>query len=199
MSTSKKGLSKPKSNPESSEKRAIIKGESQEEKAERARRLYEEGMKTASEEIEFDRKVKGSRLVWHDLYTLEVAEPKRNISWNKNPDWEKIPHKHFFHTVDSDGKKQKYSTAANGHVHEIVVKGVDEDGKPIVECGPAKVISRKRVFNLDESKFEQHTHEVSYRKSEQVVLREYSKEFLKQQSAIEADMMGASKKPAGLQ
>ena len=174
--------------------------ETKEEKQARAEALLK--AETEASSHSFERRVRGDEEVWHDLIRLEVASPRRNISFHedaaKNPIWETIPHKHFYHTVDSDGKPQAYATPANGHTHKVEIVGKDESGKPIVKVGPAIVIVKKEVFNLNTTKLDQHTHEASYIHSEKFKKRTYSQDFLVAQSKVEADMVKASKAPAGV-
>lgn len=162
----------------------------------------EEMFKKEQEQQSFNRRVRGDEEVWHDLIRLEMAEPRRNISFHENseqnPIWERIPHKHFYHSVDSDGNPQKYATPANGHTHEIKIVGKDEDGKPIVEVGDAVVIIKNKEFPLKTSKMDNHRHEATYIHSEKFQKRVYSEDFLKKQSQVDRDMHNAMKAPAGV-
>lgn len=47
-----------------------------------------------------------------------------------------IEHVHFFHTVNSNGQPQQYTSPVAGHVHQIKW-GVDSEGNLVAECGPA--------------------------------------------------------------
>jgi len=164
--------------------------------------IAEEMFKKEQEQAEFKRRVRGDEEVWHDLIRLEMAEPRRNISFHENADqnpiWERIPHKHFYHTVDSDGNPQKYATPANGHTHEIKIIGKDEEGKPIVEVGDAVVIIKNKEFPLKTSKMDNHRHEATYIHSEKFQKRVYSEDFLKKQSQVDSDMNNALKAPVGV-
>lgn len=181
-------------------KKATKKVESPEDKQARAEAMLKQDMANASQP-DFNRRVKGTEEVWHDLFRLDVAEPRKNISFQEGKEfalWEKMPHKHFFHSVDSDGKKQIYATPALGHTHKVEVVGADEDGKPILEVGPAVVVLKNKEYKLNEDKMDVHVHEAAYIKSEKVKKRTYSEEFLKHQSEIEKDMVAASRAPSGV-
>lgn len=164
--------------------------------------IAEEIFAKEQQQAEFKRRVRGEDEVWHDLIRLETAEPRRNISFHEDaeqhPIWERIPHKHFYHTVDSDGKPQKYATPANGHTHEIKIIGKDEDGKPIVEVGDAVVIIKGKEYPLKTSRMDNHRHEASYIHSEKFKKRVYSEDFLKKQSEVERDMNKALQPPSGV-
>jgi hypothetical protein len=128
----------------------------------------------------------------HDLYCLENAELVRNISWNpKSPLWEPFDHKHFFHSYDSDGKKQTRSVPALGHFHPMIEEKTSADGLPTMRCGPAM----KEVMMLDDNgqykktavelpKREQHVHVVTYRSSEKLTTRKMNNVALQAQNEI---------------
>lgn len=125
-----------------------------------------------------ERKYKDNLTFDHDLYRLETTEMVRNMSWNKKPMWENFDHKHFFHTFDSEGRKQTKSTAALGHFHPMILEQSAE-GVPVVKCGPAM----KEVLMRDEDTGEYkktaielkgreaHVHPVNYLHSERLKTR----------------------------
>lgn len=132
------------------------------------------------------RKYKDALEFDHDLFELETAEVQKNMSWNKVKNWEKFPHKHFFHTFDSDGRKQTRSTAALGHWHKMEVVEQGEGEPPMVTCGPAFIekmiadedgVYRKTAIELVGK--EAHTHGVNYRYSDKLKARKPNSESLK--------------------
>ena len=126
-----------------------------------------------------------------DLFKLEVATCNLNKGWNDAINLESVEHVHFFHTYDSDGKlmgkreangetKGKTNSVA-GHFHEIVFedRGPNKPVEIISVSGPMREVKRRvrgkwvRVVepidpNLDDS----HTHDVIYRRTENVKMRE---------------------------
>ena len=122
------------------------------------------------------RVLKGSETVFHDLYKLESSVMRKNVSYTKIPVLEPIEHCHWFHSVDSNGKKLDRTHAVGGHYHKIELKEID--GELTATCGPAiySIVSPnspngKRELSPD---YDQHTHRVSYIRSEQVTIRKYN-------------------------
>lgn len=134
-----------------------------------------------------------------DCYLFEVADAKKNIAW-EGIQIEDTPHVHYFHTFDSQGRKKSYTQAIAGHVHEVKVTPQGEGKAPIVECtsGPLKLVKMKnRYTNKYERKYvainewDEHTHEVEYKRSELVAKRTINAEAVKvqtQQSQRAADI-----------
>lgn len=153
---------------------------------------------TPKKKAEFKRKYRGTQILDHDLFKLEVAIMKRNISWNKKPRWVDVEHVHFFHTIDSSGRTQTTSNKVGGHYHLVQVQKnpdgslvVDEDGTPIVNVGPAIQDVQVRDPETGEVRLEartlpqdSHTHEASYRGSEKISPRKINKEAIKVETDI---------------
>lgn len=151
------------------------------------------------------RMLERTQLVYHDLYKLLPADTIKKISpvdptlsdeQNDQaypPEWRTVPHKHFYHTTNSDGKKQIYCAPAAGHFHEVTTHE-DEDGNLTAECGPPLVMSRGKVCGYKNDK---HIHEVEYMESEQITKRVRSKEAAKMMTAISAEETNALKGSAG--
>lgn len=132
----------------------------------------------------------------HDLFKLKVESMMKNVSWTKEePDYRPVEHCHMFHTIDSSGKPQKYSTAQGGHFHEMEV--VYKDGVPEVVCksGPLEWVwikrGKRRIkvarpifdglfrdFDSENPKIpvDVHKHEVQYIKSDRIALRRINEE-----------------------
>ena len=137
--------------------------------------------KSKEQEVSIKRKFKGEEEIYHDLFCLEETETIKDVGWNpQRPLIEKFNHKHFYHTVDSDGKKQTHCTPSLGHTHEVKVVGTEEDGSPKIEIGPAVVVMKKKMGGKQSLpyKFDNHTHESRYMYSEKLSVRKYSDEAL---------------------
>jgi hypothetical protein len=84
----------------------------------------------------------------HHLFKALPASFKKNKAWKKNVvDIEDVVHQHFFHTINSMGMEQKYTTATGGHFHEIKVIPQGNGQPPRVECGPALTKVTRRLPN----------------------------------------------------
>lgn len=131
---------------------------------------------------EVKRVYKGEQEVDHDLYKLEVAQTRKNVSYIQNqPIWEPVDHCHFFHSYDSFGKKQWHASPISGHTHEVIER-IDENGNLVAECGPAiRVVNGKKLTYEND----QHTHEVNYLRSEKIKVRKVNAEHVKFLSAKE--------------
>jgi hypothetical protein len=146
------------------------------------------------------RSYKGTEQVDHDLFKLENAFLKRDLSYGGDaPLIDHITHSHHFHTVDSNGKKLDTSTSVGGHFHPVNVR-MSESGVPEISVGaPMKWVARmqgkRRVKVMTAVAFDgldddgnpivdNHTHKVSYLGSEKVTIRQASIEAAKYTAAI---------------
>ena len=147
----------------------------------------------------------GQKKIFHDLYKLSVAKMLKNMSWQPIPadEYTPIEHCHFFHTVDSSGKTQIYSTSVGGHFHIMEIEDQGDGNPPLVKCvsGPMKLARVKDPHTLKYVKkpvpvndVDSHTHEVTYLKSDEIALRKLSDEAAK---VIGANA-NLTAKPAGL-
>lgn len=141
------------------------------EAEQKARRLYQQ-------EQELD----------HDLHILEEAKVAKDHGYN--PDKPVIvhhPHKHIYHSIDSNGVAQEYCTPALGHTHKVIEKGIDENGYPYVKFGPPIVRLKKKGktqdfgyrYEGDGKRFEAHEHEVTYKFSEKIKPRRFNADLAK--------------------
>lgn len=117
------------------------------------------------------------------LFKLEVAECNQNKSWNDIPLLEPAEHVHFFHTYDSSGRKMERTNSVAGHFHVIEWQdqGPDKPAKIVSVSGPMHEVKRriqgrwkKVVEPISESLEDEHTHAISYRRSEKVRARQTS-------------------------
>jgi len=153
--------------------------------------------KEKAKKPEFKRVFKGEQEIIHDLYRLAPVAVKRNMGWNpQKPIIETTEHKHFYHNIDSDGKPQTHCGPSLGHTHEVKVIGVNEDGSPKLQVGPAVVLTREKGGKVFRPyKYDQHTHEVEYIQSEVMKPRKYDEEALKSINLMMAKESSLAKSP----
>lgn len=114
----------------------------------------------------------------HDLYRLETAKVKKNISYKEDQYiLEDVEHVHYFHSIDTAGNPQNTSVPINGHFHimELVEEATD-DSPPVYQCSkPMKWVRRRDKFTgrwlkeavpCGEQYQDFHTHKVTYKHSE---------------------------------
>lgn len=144
----------------------------------------------------------------HDLYKLELKNMKKNMAWEAGVyDIHDVNHEHFFHTMDSSGRKLKYSNMVGGHFHEMTVIPQPNGAPPIVKCGPAirevrKLVNKKMVKKFEpalryandqgEMVTDSHVHEVTYIRSNKIPTRKINDEAIK---VISQDAMKATPPP----
>ncbi len=142
---------------------------------------------------------KSTQTVDHDLFKLKVAKMIKNAGYNEEaPLIQAIEHTHFFHTVDSSGKRQTTSTATGGHHHSVVVVQ-GPNGVPTLEVsGPMRWVKKKSrgqwkrieepvtIGKGDGAEADNHAHEVEYCGSERITLRKPNMEFAKVEATLKA-------------
>lgn len=148
-----------------------------------------------TQESKTKRYLKGEKEVHHDLFRLENKVTKKNVGWGAQPIWEPVEHKHFFHSVNSDGKPQDKSAPSCGHFHYVEVKEVD--GELVATCSAPKMMRRnkqgKRV--VVDYPNDQHTHDITYMQSEVVKQRVFNEDAIKEISRIQAENSQRMKNP----
>lgn len=146
----------------------------------------------------------GDTSVHHDLFRLELATTIKNVSWNSEPLYEKMEHKHIYHSVTSDGTPQDTCCPASGHFHYVTVKEVD--GKLVAECSRPYVMGKKKVIKNGRVKFvkqavpyeaDEHTHKVTYLRSEKITRRVYNADAVKVISQIQSEEAKRMTNPLG--
>jgi len=138
--------------------------------------------------------MKGTSEIYSDLFKLDVALMKKNISWSEVPDYVNVEHCHFFHTVDSSGIPQYTSTKIGGHYHKMeIIPSATKEDPPTVKCvsGPLKKVKQKQrgrlvTVEVPAEEEDYHTHEVTYLSSETVQIRRMKPEIINMQ-AVEAN------------
>lgn len=138
------------------------------------------------------RKLKGSKNVYHDLFKLKNAPMVKILGVPDPVLMKKAPHLvrtvqlehcHIFHSIDSNGRPQKYSTHIGGHCHEIKVN-LNPDGSFKVECGPPlRRFKNSRVEPVEP--YDTHTHEVEYIESIELQARKANQEAVKYASSFQ--------------
>lgn len=129
---------------------------------------------------------KKDKIIFHDLFKLEVAKMLKNLFWYKIPPNEYVPieHCHFFHTFDSSGKKLTTSTSVGGHFHKLELKDMGKGNPPeiIGMSGPLKTVRRKNEYgkrvkeDVPVNTVDKHTHKHTYLQSDEVKLRKINSE-----------------------
>lgn len=120
----------------------------------------------------------GTEVIHSDLFKLEIADVLKNMGIDgQDPEYLKVPHTHFYHTYDSDGRKQVRCVAIAGHFHPMHEERDPEGGPPLVTCGPATKQVRKKVKGKfitveEELHDDPHVHEVTYIRSNEVAKRQ---------------------------
>lgn len=122
----------------------------------------------------------------HDLFKAELSTMKKNVSFSAgSPQIEEVEHVHFYHSHDSSGTPQKYTSAIGGHFHEIIHTVIDKKtGETKASCGPAlrhtykkfkngkgkKVVDSIQYHNEENDTYikDNHTHELTYMRSEEI-------------------------------
>ena len=159
----------------------------------------------------FQRVTKGNREFNHDLFKLGVANFKKNISLTPgDPQLIDVEHCHFFHSFDSRGREQIKCTPQAGHWHQIIVHRdedgeimMDENGRPMIECGPPIKHNYKRIkgavrkvagpvrfrgqdeFGNEGYSVDDHTHEIIYIESEKLTSNRVKSVMTETASSIE--------------
>lgn len=131
----------------------------------------------------------------HDLFKLELSKFKKNLAIDDEaPEYVDVEHCHFFHTVDSNGRKQMFSNSVGGHFHKLEIKDQGPDMPPEILSisGPLTYAMRRGRGGKKEkvivpfTDVDAHTHEVTYVKSNKISKRKLSAEAAKVQFALEA-------------
>ena len=145
-----------------------------------------------------ERKMSKSSKVHHDLFVLDITNTRKNMSYEENEklaNWVDVPHKHFYHTVTSDGKPLTNSAPSNGHFHAVEVTE-DENGKITgVKCHPPQVMHKGKPHGY---KNDNHIHEISYLASEIVERRVSNSDAQKVMLASKSDEAAAMNGAKGI-
>lgn len=152
---------------------------------------------TDKKALEPKRFLEKNSTVFHDLYRLDVATTRKNLSFSDEPGaeiWEPVEHKHWYHSCDSSGKVLNTSAPTAGHFHEVKTF-IDKNGNLAAECGPPQVFVGKKKYPYKNDK---HTHSVTYLNSEEVQKRQSSAEAVASMSLLMKDESEAQKNVTGV-
>lgn len=131
-----------------------------------------------------ERIYRGSQEIDHDLFKLEPARMKKNVSFTDVPNVVEIEHCHIFHTVDSAGRPQEACNDVGGHHHDVTV--IRTGQVPNLVIGqPVRFVRQRRRGRLvrvsvpiviDQSDdgqpiHDSHIHAVRYMGSQKIKLR----------------------------
>lgn len=115
---------------------------------------------------------KGDMEIDHDLFKLEVSTARKNVSIDNTPLYAGVEHCHFFHTYDSNGRKQAACSPIAGHTHQMEVTA-DDDGNLVAKAGPAVKYAGGKFIPVSG---DNHTHDTTYIASEKIQVRRVSAE-----------------------
>lgn len=145
--------------------------------------------KTTKKLSEPKRVYKGDLEIDHDLFKLEVSTMRKNISINEtDPLYTGVEHCHFFHSYDSNGRKQDSCAPIAGHTHEVEMF-VNADGDIDAKVGPAVVKKGGKYVPFAN---DNHTHDATYLRSEKIKIRTVNNEAVKAYDAHMSKMTGGS-------
>ena len=149
---------------------------------------------------ESTRVLKQTTTLHHDLYLLNESKMKKDTSIGKTGDPEMIipvSHQHFFHTIDSSGRKMVDCSPIGGHFHEMEIIDKGDGNPPEVVCksGPLmwakkKVHGKWKRVRVPVNHYDDHKHDVQYLHSEAVTPRKPNVEAAKVQGAMAAKEQG---------
>lgn len=129
--------------------------------------LYSEEVPIHDDHVGAQRNLSGAINIIVDTFKLEPARMQKNVGYNERIMIKDFEHCHIYHTYDSSGKRLKGTNQVGGHYHEIKIRVDEETGNLIGECSPPMQNKRsERIYSND-----QHTHEVTYIKSEKIKTR----------------------------
>lgn len=132
--------------------------------------------------------LKGSQEFRTDLFKSDVRKFMRNTSFKKGVvSILELDHTHTFHSFNSQGKEQEFSSPVGGHFHKVIRRYTDKDGNICLEMGPPlqwkqkkrpsgakKVLTEVKWYNADAEDnsgeqsniHDRHTHKWIYQSSE---------------------------------
>jgi hypothetical protein len=88
---------------------------------------------------------KGTQEFEHSLFKLELATFLKNTSYKfMRPEIQNVEHVHFYHSVNKQGKPNKYCSPVAGHFHEMSVEWDGEEIKKMV-CGPPLTMKKIKI------------------------------------------------------
>lgn len=123
-------------------------------------------------------KIRSQQVIYHHAFKALVGKFLKDLSFGGTDlRIDKIEHVHHYHSVNSMGHPQQFTTMVGGHFHKVEWSTDPKTGDPVAKCGPAlkKVIKNTRTgtktsiepmkfYNKqhDEHFLDDHTHEMAY-------------------------------------
>lgn len=141
----------------------------------------------------------------HDLFLLSPESMLKDIRLNKEgiPDREEtvaVKHQHFFHTIDSAGRKQDTCSPIGGHFHVMEVIDNGPNDPPTVKCvsgpmrwGIKRVNGKNKKVPVPANEYDDHTHDITYVQSEMITPRKANAEAAKVQANVARTEAAADK------
>lgn len=129
-------------------------------------------------------KIRSQQTVFHHLFKALPEKFLKDLSFgDQEMKLDQIEHVHHYHSVNSMGHAQKYTTTIGGHFHEVTWALDPKTGEPTATCGPAMkklikntprgtktIIEPLKFFNKDEQKWivDSHAHNMDYRGTDEL-------------------------------
>lgn len=123
-------------------------------------------------------RIRNQQVIVHHLFKTMISKFLKDLSFgSENMRIDQIEHVHHYHSVNSMGHAQKYTTMVGGHFHEVHWNVDPATGDIVAKCGPAlkKVVKntpRGTKTSVEPLKFynkehdqhfvDDHTHEITY-------------------------------------
>lgn len=137
---------------------------------------------------------RGQTLLHHDLFLLSPESMIKDTRLTKEgiPDPAEtvaVKHQHFFHTVDSSGRKLDTCSPIGGHFHVIELKDMGENEPPEIvsisgpmKWGVKRINGKNRKMAVPCNEYDFHTHDATYLHSQTVTPRKPNAEAAKVQA-----------------
>lgn len=122
--------------------------------------------------------------IFHHLFKASIGKFLKDISIGQDDlRIDQVEHVHYYHSVNSMGHAQKYTTLVGGHFHEVTWSLDPKTGEPVAKCGPAlkKIIKNTprgqktlieplKFFNKEHNQWieDNHAHDMSYMGSDEL-------------------------------
>lgn len=112
--------------------------------------------------------LRGNKVMMHHLFASDVKDCLKNVSYTPNqPSLQPVPHKHFFHNIDTRGRKVTQSSMIMNHYHDVTWGMDPETGKMFAKSGPAMRIGTQRYEDGTVETMPEQVHWLDRRKKPQ--------------------------------
>lgn len=107
-------------------------------------------------------------------FRLEATDMMKDVSPFKNdPNIQLIPHAHYYHSFDSNGKETKSCNSVGGHFHDIDI--YEENGELKGKCS----LPKSNKYSSELLAKDRHIHQITYNKTTLVKVRVLNAEAMK--------------------